>query len=123
NSLLQLTFLNWLFAYWIVRYYQGKSSRFSVLMIGLVSVLFPFFGSLYMSVVSVRMALVIPLPFQFILGLIILHKIEGPEVISPWSGMRIDVSWWKWKRGKRQKQVVKVEDKTQTSQDEDWLEE
>ena len=121
-SLLPVTISNWLFAYWIVRYYQGKSSRFSVWMIGFISVLFPFLGSLYTSGLVGDTAFIIPFPFLFII-LIILRRIEGPEVISPWSGMRLDISWWKWRRAKRQKQLVKVEDKTQTSQDEDWLEE
>jgi len=94
-SLLPVAIPNWLFAYWIVRHYQGKSSQFSVWMIGFVSVLFPFLGSLYVSGLVGDTAFIIPFPFLFIIALIILRRIEGPEVISPWSGMRLDLSWWK----------------------------
>lgn len=121
-SMLPLTILNWLFAYWIVRYYQGKSSQFSVLMIGFISVVFPFLGSLYMSALIGDIALIIPFPFLFIIGLVIIRRIEGPEVISPWSGVRLDFSWWKWKRVPRKEIEESLGTEKETSSEEEWLE-
>jgi hypothetical protein len=69
------------------------------------------------------MRLIIPLPFQFIIALIILWRIEGPEVISPWSGVRLDFSWWKWKRAKKSKKTVIVDKEKLQVENEDWFEE
>ncbi|NHI89495.1 MAG: hypothetical protein EAX87_08230 [Candidatus Thorarchaeota archaeon] len=102
-SLLPLTALNWAYAYWIVRYYRAKSSRFTVIMIGFLTLILPFIGSIFYSTALIGgyyLQIVYPIPLQFIAGLIILRRIEGPEIISPWSGMRLDLSWWKWRQGK-----------------------
>lgn len=95
---LPLCILNVAFAVWIVRYYQDKSSKYSAMMIGLLSVLLPTSLALYISGLVIA---IYPIPIQFIVGLLVLWRIEGPEVISPWSGMRLDLSWWKWHRPKR----------------------
>jgi hypothetical protein len=55
----------------------------------------------YISGMFGSFVILYPIPLQFAIGLIILHRIEGPEVISPWSGMRLDLSWWKRLRPKR----------------------
>ena len=125
HSLLPLTALNWAYAYWIVRYYQAKSSRFTVIMVGLFSLLLPFFGSIFNFLVmgGPYLQIVYPIPIQFIAGLICLRRIEGPEVISPWSGVRLDFSWWKWKRAPRTKIKETVETEKDTPADEEWLEE
>jgi len=111
----------WIYAYWIVRYYQGKSSKYWAATIGLVSILIPLFASLYWTVLSGQLDIIYPIPLQFVIGLIILWRIEGPEIISPWSGVRLDFSWWRWKRSKRGKQVVIVEEEKQHVEKEDWL--
>ncbi len=85
------------FAIWIVRYYQARTLPSTVIVFGLLSLMLPTFLALY---VSSGVIIIYPIPLQFIIGLTILWKIEGPEVISPWSGMRLDLSWWKWRRGK-----------------------
>jgi hypothetical protein len=56
---------------------------------------------LFISGMSGSFVILYPIPLQFLIGLIILHRLEGPEVISPWSGMRLDLSWWKRRRPKR----------------------
>ncbi len=120
---LPFTILNVAYAFWIVRYYKAKTSRYNAALVGLVSIILPPLLIIYFSGMAGGFELIYPIPIQFILGLVILWRIEGPEVISPWSGLRLDLSWWKWKRAKRKKQVLKVEDKKPTVQDEDWLEE
>ena len=82
----------------IVRYYLGKRSRDSALMVGIISVVFPSLLSLLPMILGAglsQICFIIPIPIQFIAGLIFLHKFEGPEVISPWPGQFIDWSWWK----------------------------
>lgn len=93
---LPLCFLNILFAHRIVRYYQGRSSRDTVYVIGLLSVLLPTAIVLYLSGLFGSFVVIYPIPIQFLSGLVVLRRIEGPEVISPWSGMRLELSWWKW---------------------------
>jgi hypothetical protein len=44
---------------------------------------------------------IFPIPIQFIVGFYIMKRFEGPEVINPWSGQRLDFSWWKWGRSKK----------------------
>ena len=124
HSLLPLTILNWAYAYWIVRYYQAKSSRFTAIMVGLLSLLLPFFGSiLRFTILGGVLQIIYPIPLQFIAGLIILRRIEGPEVISPWSGVRLDFSWWKWKRAPPMKIEETVETEKETPTEKEWLDE
>ena len=124
TALVPFTFLNWLYAYWIVRYYQAKRTGFAVVAIGLISLFLP--GSIaiiWYLLVGANLAFIYPIPIQFILGLLILQRIEGPEVISPWSGVRLDFSWWRWKRAPRTK--IKETDETEkvTPTEEEWLDE
>jgi len=104
--LVPLSIFSILFLRQMVRYYQGKSSRDSVLVVGFLSFLFPslvcLIQTLLVSLIQIQSALdlsqfsiVIPIPIQFIIGLVILHKIEGPEVTSPWHGQSADWSFWK----------------------------
>ena len=95
---LPLCMLQVVFAIWIVRYYQSKTTKYTAMTIGLLSILLPTILVLYFSSLVV---VIYPIPIQFIIGLIILWRIDGPEVISPWSGMRLDLSWWKWPNRKR----------------------
>jgi hypothetical protein len=98
---LPLTILNVVYAIWVVRYYKAKTSRYNVAMVGLVSIILPPLLIIYFSGMLGGFELIYPIPIQFILGLIILWRVEGPEVISPWSGMRLDLSWWKRRKEKR----------------------
>jgi len=77
---------------------------------------------LYISGMFGTFIMLYPIPLQFLIGLIILHRIEGPEVISPWSGMRLDLSWWKWQQAKRKDDWDPFE-KEKKSAEEDWLKE
>ncbi|MFW9832765.1 MAG: hypothetical protein ACFFEK_02125 [Candidatus Thorarchaeota archaeon] len=120
--MLPFTILNWVYAYLIVRYYQGKTSKYLPVMVGTLSVLVPLLASIYWSVIHVQSEIIYPIPLQFIIGSLLLWRIEGPEVISPWSGLRLDFSWWKWGQVKRKKQVVIVEEKKSAVPEEDWLE-
>jgi hypothetical protein len=68
-------------------------------------------------------AIILPFPLQFLVGLIILQRIEGPEVISPWSGIRLDLSWWKWGQPKRKSDWDPIPEANDVSIDEEWLNE
>ncbi len=84
---LPIVILNILYPYWIVRFYQGKSTKNSVFILGLLSIILP--TAIVLSITGVMGAffVIYPLPIQFIIGTVILWKIEKPEVKSPWSGM------------------------------------
>ena len=124
TAFLPFTLLNWLYVYWIVRYYQAKRTGFAVIAVGLLSLFLPGAVTVLWSLLIVgHLVIIYPLPIQFILGLLILRRIEGPELISPWSGVRLDFSWWKWKQAPRTKIEEPVETESETSTEEEWLEE
>lgn len=77
---LPLTLLNILFAIWMVRYYQGKGTYYNVLLLGFLSVIVPTAIILFLSGLLGDFVFFIPIPIQFIIGVIILWKYEGPEV-------------------------------------------
>lgn len=119
---LPLCILNVVYALWIVRHYQGKSSKYSAAMIGLLGVSLPTFLVLYFTGIFLSPWFIYPIPIQFIAGLLILWRIEGPEVISPWSGMRLDLSWWKQRRQKRKNDWVPFEDEKKVLETEEEVE-
>lgn len=119
---LPLCLLNILYAHRLVRYYQGRSSRDSVHLLGLLSIILPTAIILYVSGMFGSFVILYPIPLQFIIGLVIMHRIEGPEVISPWSGMRLDLSWWKWRQSKRKDDWAPFKKEKSTSEKKDWLE-
>ena len=121
-SYLPLCLFNILYVRQLVRYYQAKSSRDSVHLIGLLSIMLPTVIILYVSGMLGSFAILYPIPLQFLIGLVIMRRIEGPEVISPWSGMRLDLSWWKRRRPKRKDDWDPFEEKTKASVKDDWLE-
>jgi hypothetical protein len=95
--LVPLSIFSILYVRQIMRYYFGKSSRDSALMAGILSILFPSLLDLVItaSIAGIsQVGFIIPIPIQFIAGLVLLRKFEGPEVISPWPGQFIDWSWW-----------------------------
>jgi hypothetical protein len=78
-----LSIFNLLYIVQIVRYYQGKTSKRRALQIGVISLIFPelfaFLSSvLFLPIYSI--GYVLPIPIQFIVGLIFLYKIPGPEI-------------------------------------------
>jgi hypothetical protein len=77
---LPLTLLNVLFAIWVVRYYQGKTTFYSVLLLGILSLTVPTVILLFLTGLLGNFVFYIPIPVQFIIGMIILWKYEGPEV-------------------------------------------
>ncbi|MGD9395070.1 MAG: hypothetical protein PVJ05_01445 [Candidatus Thorarchaeota archaeon] len=84
---LPFLFLNILYPYWIVRFYQDKTTKDRVFLLGLLSVFFPTVVILSISGLMGAFYVIYPFPIQFITGTIILWKIEKPEVIPTWSGM------------------------------------
>ena len=119
--------LNILFAVWFVRYYQAKSSKDSALILGILSVTVPtlvhLFVTLYVFALTYVYVIIPPFPLQFFVGLVILHRIDGPEAISPWSGMRLDLSWWKWGQRKKKSDWDPIPTEKSESSEDDWLKE
>lgn len=119
---LPLTILNVNYAIWVVRYYKNQTSRYTAIMMGMLSMILPVALAIYLSAMFGTLMLVYPIPIQFIIGLVLLWKIEGPEVISPWSGMRLDLSWWKRGGKKRKSDWDPFEKERNIAEKDDWLE-
>ncbi|MFW9868375.1 MAG: hypothetical protein ACFFEL_02000 [Candidatus Thorarchaeota archaeon] len=119
---LPLCFLNVLYARRIVLYYQARVSKNSVFLVGLFSILLPTTIFLYLTGLFGSYVVIYPIPIQFIAGWILLHRIEGPEVISPWSGMRLDLSWWRFGKPRKTSDWEPFEDEKKKAKTRDWLE-
>ena len=118
---LPLCVLNIVYALWIVRCYQAKSTKYMAIMIGILSILLPTAIIFYITSLFAYATVIFPIPIQFVIGLVILWRIEGPEVISPWSGMRLDLSWWKRKEPKRKDDWDPFENEKKTEENENNL--
>lgn len=88
---LPLVILNILYVYWIVRYYQNKSTKQSVYILGLLSITLPTVVVLCITGLMGPFLIICPFPIQFIAGLIILWKIERPELAVSRSTVRPDL--------------------------------
>ncbi|MFW9958963.1 MAG: hypothetical protein ACFFCT_12905 [Candidatus Odinarchaeota archaeon] len=98
---LPLIALNILYIRQMVRYYYGEVSRYSAVMVGAISIILPTLLALGTSgffLPQGEYMYVGPIPIQFIAGLILLYKVPGPDPISPWAGVFIDMSWWAQKK-------------------------
>ena len=98
---LPLTIFNIAYVWKIIRYYRGQCTRYSVVWVGLLSIILPTFIALATTGILSPVGgwlFVGPIPLQFIAGLILLYKIPGPDMTSPWKGDLADHSWWKPKR-------------------------
>ena len=127
-SILPLTLFNFLYVAQIIRYYRGKCPRYCAVWVGLLSITLPTVfafvttGILFSGSVFV---LVGPIPLQFIAGLIIMHKIPGPEMTSPWRGDLDDHSWWKPKKPDWLKRIFRASQEDEVKESEsknEWLE-
>lgn len=92
---LPLSLLNILYVRQIFRYFAGLSSQGSAVMVGLLSLLVPTIVSVYITQAGLSFGLIIPIPIQFVIGLVFLHRFREPELTAPWSGIYIDWCWWK----------------------------
>lgn len=78
--------LNLLYFRQVVRYYQGKGSRYSAIWMGAFSITLPTIFSLATTGVfntSFSLGFIGPIPIQFVIGLIILYRFPGPVSRSP----------------------------------------
>jgi hypothetical protein len=85
-SFLKLAFtlgiFNIIYVVQIVRYYQGKVSKRNVIITGLISLIFPTLFAFISTAISLGPALigfVLPIPAQFLAGLIFVQMLPGPE--------------------------------------------
>jgi hypothetical protein len=112
-----------LYVVWMVRYYGGKTSRSSAIIMGGISILIPLLVPLFTTNLEIVGLYAGPLPIQFAIGLIILYKIEGPELQTPWEGQPLSESWWKRPRYKYEMKDSSVDQgKSPEEREEDWLE-
>lgn len=88
---LLLVILNILYVYWIVRYYQNKSTKRSVYILGLLSITLPTVVAFCITGLMGSFLVICPFPIQFVAGLILLWKIERPEPALSRSTMRPDL--------------------------------
>ncbi len=98
---LPLTIFNILYIRQIIRYYQGKCTRYSAIWVGMLSIVLPTLVSLSTTgilVPSSNLLFIGPIPIQFVAGLYFLRKYPGPEMTSPWRGDLTDKSWWRPKK-------------------------
>jgi hypothetical protein len=77
-----LGIFNILYVVQIVRYYQGKVSKNSVIMVGIISLAYPTVFALVSTAISLSLVMVgavWPIPAQFLVGLIFIFMLPGPE--------------------------------------------
>jgi hypothetical protein len=123
---LPLTLLNIVYIWKIVRYYRGNCTRYSVIWVGMLSLILPTLIALFLSDQSGGYIFIGPIPLQFIAGLIFMYKIPGPEMTSPWRGDLGDRSWWKPKRPDWWYRMFPSSDEDEKKEPEpksEWLEE
>jgi hypothetical protein len=75
-----LSSLNFLFLWFIVRYYQGKTSSRAAIAVGLLSLIPPAAMPFLIGLGS-HLVYRGPLPFQFVIGMLLLLKVRGPEEV------------------------------------------
>lgn len=119
-----LSLFNILYVRQILRYFNGLSSQGSAVMAGLLSLIVPTILSFYLTQAGLPLGLIIPIPIQFLIGLVFLFKFREPEFIAPWVGIDIDWSWWKSEQRKGQDTTLVIPSFSHRLQDHeaDWLE-
>ena len=89
-----LSFLNLLYLRQIVRYYQGKTTKYNAIWAGIFSITIPTILSLATSGIVTPSGIfdfIGPIPIQFLVGLFILYRIPGPELPSAFSSEMEDL--------------------------------
>jgi len=129
---LPLTIFNILYIRQIIRYYQGKCTRYSAVWVGMLSIVLPTLVALSTSGILVpnsEFIFIGPIPIQFVAGLYFLRKYPGPEMTSPWVGNLDDNSWWRpkkpqwWYRMFPPKgEEITEETENESPPEDDWLE-
>ena len=79
------SFINLLFFWQIVRYYQGKCTKNGVAWIGAFSITLPTILATATFGIFTPFAFfpyIVPIPIQLIAGLILMHRIPGPEFVT-----------------------------------------
>lgn len=79
------SFINLLFFWQIVRYYQGKCTKNGVAWVGAFSITLPTILAIATFGLLTPFAFfpyIVPIPIQFIAGFILIHRIPGPEFVT-----------------------------------------
>lgn len=120
-----LCIFNLVFLRQINRFFNDKTSRDTALVCGLLSIVVPSMISAALWTEALLPFVITPLPFQFFAGILLLYKFRDPEVISPWEGYFLDLSWWTRQLHSINEPNQKVINLTKLlmDHDADWLEE
>lgn len=89
-----LSVLNLFYLRQIVRYYLGKTTRYNAIWIGIFSITIPTILSLATTGIFTPFGIfhfIGPIPIQFVAGLILMYRIPGPELPSPFSSEMQDL--------------------------------
>jgi hypothetical protein len=79
-----ITIVRLIFVFLMYRYFQGKTSKTYVFLIGIISEIVPIWLSLPTIISPTQ--LLIPLPILFPVGLILIYAIKPDKVLGPWEG-------------------------------------
>jgi hypothetical protein len=86
-----LSIPSFLYAYWIVRYYQNKSKKQTVYILGLLSIILPSAIMLVPAVMIGSLPVFYPIPLQFVAGIVILWRVKRPELRASESIARLEL--------------------------------
>ncbi|MFX1331820.1 MAG: hypothetical protein ACFE9W_09700 [Promethearchaeota archaeon] len=95
-----LSICNIIFALKVVKYYQGRASKDSVLRWACAALLIPVLALfVYMIEYLFNPTIVFgpyygPIPIQIAVGLFILYHFHAPELVTPWTNPEKDESWF-----------------------------
>lgn len=105
---LPLGFVNAIYALKIVRYYQDRATKDSVLRWAGAAFMVPIIVMYIQGQTWILLGLFDPtilwgsfsggyfgpIPIQIAAGLLLIHRIRAPELVTPWTDPERDESWW-----------------------------
>ncbi len=106
---LPLSICNVIFALKVVRYYQDRTSKDSVLRWAIVAFIVPILALFVQGAIWIVIGALFdptiafgagfqpyfgPIPIQIAVGLFIVYHIPAPELVTPWTAPERDESWW-----------------------------
>ncbi|MFX1331822.1 MAG: hypothetical protein ACFE9W_09710 [Promethearchaeota archaeon] len=106
---LPLSICNVIFGLKVVRYYQDRTSKDSVLRWACAAFIVPILALFFQGTVWTLIGFLFdptmvfgtgfhpyfgPIPIQIAVGLFIVYRIRAPELVTPWTDPERDESWW-----------------------------
>ncbi|TFG32764.1 hypothetical protein EU528_02310 [Candidatus Thorarchaeota archaeon] len=84
---LSLGFFNIIFAFLVIRYIRGETSKRKTLVVGAMTIVVPliaFFSALPLMISREVFAYIGPIPIQYVIGRLLMHFAGPKEVTTPW---------------------------------------